>query len=241
VKDGVFIEVKRLARVDLTDKSVRAGVPSSPLVKVERKPAVSKEKKADESAAQDSNATPVGPIVYSNVTVTKHLFSSINTGTAEKDVKDATIASGTLSLQSQQFTKLDINTTQSLTLLAQGNYPVDELFEPPGKKLVQIQGSPPAEGGDPWGWTQLANFTLLDAANKTYTPVGAWAKVKKEQSDRMIAKYDANATRPPDVSGSSADGRPTDVWIGFLVPSGTHLKQLQYKGKTLAEMEQVVP
>ena len=39
----------------------------------------------------------------------------------------------------------------------------------------------------------------------------------------------------------SQDGRPTDVWIAFLVPSGTHLKQLNYSGKAIGTFEQDVP
>jgi hypothetical protein len=57
----------------------------------------------------------------------------------------------------------------------------------------------------------------------------------------MVANFDANATQPPDVSGSAEVGRPITVWIAFMVPSGTHLKQLNYNGKSMAAMEQMVP
>ena len=55
----------------------------------------------------------------------------------------------------------------------------------------------------------------------------------------MIAVYNANGAAP-DVSGGN-DARPLEVWIAFLVPSGSHLKQLTFNGKPVAQMEQVVP
>jgi hypothetical protein len=168
------------------------------------------------------------------------LFSGINTPAADKDMKNVTIKSGTFSMQSRQFTQLDINTTETVAVLSHGDNVVQELFEPTGKKLVQIQGTPPAVGGDPWAWGTLRNYQLVDAANKTYAPAGAWAKVKKDQQDRMVAKYNALGT-PQDVTGGADDGRPTDVWIGFLVPSGTHLKQLKISGKAVADLDQQVP
>ena len=54
----------------------------------------------------------------------------------------------------------------------------------------------------------------------------------------MVAVYNANGAPPAIASG---DGRPMDVWIAFLVPSGTHLKQVTLNGQPLAQMEEVVP
>jgi hypothetical protein len=244
ISDGVFIEVKRLARVDLSGKPVKVGVTPAKMVKVERKAAVSKQKEkgagaeaSAAAAAAEAGGPPAG-FVYASLDVSKQIFSPINTGTPDKDVKNAQVPSGTLSLQSGQFTQLDINTTQTLTLLKQGSYATSELFEPTGMKLVQVKGTPPPEGGDPWAWGTLRNFALLDAAGKTYAPAGAWAKVKRDQSDRMVARYNASAA-PQDISAE--EGRPTDVWIAFLVPSGTHLKEVKFSGKTLAPLEQVIP
>ena len=243
IKDSVFIEVKRLARVDLSGREVKAGVTPSADVQIERKPGVlkSKEKPADETSPAAQAAAPAAPFIYQSAQPNKLLFTRIATGSAQKDLRDATIASGTLSMQSGQFTKLDINTTQTLQILGRGSGATNELFEPTGMKLVQVQGAPPAEGGDPWAWGSLRNYQLVDAAGKNYTPAGAWAKVKKQQSDRMVAKYDSSGATPPDVTGTPDDGRPTDVWIAFLVPSGTHLKQLNYNGKSIGTMDKAVP
>ena len=241
VKDGVFVEVKRLVKIDLSGKEVAAGVKPDKSVQVERKPEVAKNKKGP--AAKPDQATPEAasadaPFVFKGVEINKRLFSPINVGTPDKDVKGQTIQSGTLSMQSAQFTELNITPVQSLQVLRQGSYATEELFEPAGMKLVQVSGTPPPEGGDPWAWAQLQNWALVDAGGKTYTPAGAWAKVRQEQADRMIAVYNANGAPPP-ISGGG-DGRPTDVWIAFLVPSGAHLKQLSFNAKPVAQMEQAV-
>src|SRR5205823_6984093 len=63
IKDGVFIEVKRLARVDLSGREITMGVTPAPDVKVEHKPGVSKSKKAAggaESSAGGEGAPPAG-------------------------------------------------------------------------------------------------------------------------------------------------------------------------------------
>ena len=39
---------------------------------------------------------------------------------------------------------------------------------------------------------------------------------------------------------SAEQGRPLDVWIAFLVPSGTHLKELKLGGKTVTGLDQLV-
>jgi len=117
----------------------------------------------------------------------------------------------------------------------------DVLAESPGFSLEEFVDSPR------WNTLcrdyqarQLAHRVDLANAGKTYAPAGAWAKVKKDQADRMVAKFNATAA-PADVTGSGDDGRPTDVWIAFLVPSGTHVKEFKVSGKTAAKIDQAVP
>jgi hypothetical protein len=255
IKDGVFVEVKRYAKIDLSGREVKVGVPASPKARLERKPAAvekAKEKgggaaSGDTSAAAGGGgagaaaaaATPPSTdFVFSKADISKTLFSPVNVGSPDADIKNSQIPDGTLSTQSKQFTQLDIQPTRSLTMLGQGGYAISELFEPPGKKLVQIVGTPPAEGGDAWAWGQLSKWQLTDAAGHSYTPAGAFAKVKQEQSERMVASYRSEGA-PKDIAAS--EGRPMDVWIAFLVPSGTHLKKVTLNGKSVADLDQAVP
>ncbi len=253
IKDGVFVEVKRYAKIDLSGREVKVGVPANPKVKVERKAAaVEKAKEKGGGAASGETSAAAGgaggaaaaaaapastDFVFTRADISKALFSPINVGSPDADIRNGQIPDGTFATQSKQFTQLDIQPTRSLTLLGQGGYAVAELFEPNGKKMVQIVGTPPAEGGDAWAWGQLSKWQLTDAAGHSYTPAGAFAKVKKEQSDRMVASYRSEGA-PKDIGAE--DGRPLDVWIAFLVPPGTHLKKLTLNGKSVADLDQVV-
>jgi hypothetical protein len=58
VKDGVFVEVKRLARVDLSGKTVGATIPKAENVQVERKPKLLEQKKNKAAAAAAAAAAP---------------------------------------------------------------------------------------------------------------------------------------------------------------------------------------
>ena len=58
VKDGVFVEVKRLVKVDLAGKEVPVGVKPDKTVHVERKPEVSKKKGAGGAAPAGTAAPP---------------------------------------------------------------------------------------------------------------------------------------------------------------------------------------
>ncbi len=247
VKQGVFVEAKRLARVDLGDREVKAGVtmPKGQKVQVERKPSIMKDRaeKAKEAGGAGGAATPSPELapstdfVYSGTQIAKTLFNPVNVGSPDKDIKSGQNDDGTFSLQSGQFTAMNLKPGRALQILAQG-YPISELFEPPGKKVVQIQGSPPAEGGDPWAWGQLSKWKLIDAAGKTYTPAGAFAKVKKQNADRLAASYNSAGT-PTDIAAE--EGRPTDVWIAFLVPSGTSMKTVTFDNKKVGDVNQDVP
>src|SRR5438034_305784 len=148
----------RRTRCSWSCASSSSRTPPTPEVKVERKPGVSKSKKGaggTESSAGGEGAAPAGPFIYQSISVFKNLFTPINTATPDKDIKNQQIKSGTLSMQSRQFTQLEINPVESIDILSRGDYGVAELFEPTGKKLVQVQGAPPPEGGDPWAWGTL--------------------------------------------------------------------------------------
>ena len=78
----------------------------------------------------------------------------------------------------------------------------------------------------------LQKFDLVDAGGKAYRPVGAWARVMQRAVARMAAVYDPSA--PAGIS--RGEGIPGDVWISFLVPTGTKLKSLNYNGKSIQDL-----
>jgi hypothetical protein len=235
IDKGVFIEVKRLARVDLSGKPITVGVkPSKAKIAVERKPDVVKGQPKP-AGAQEASGAPAAavPFVFASIAANKTLFAPVNVGSGDADIKNGQIEGGTFTLQSRQFAMLEMQPVRSLQVLAQGGYTVSELFEPSGQKLVQIIGTPPPEGGDQWAFGTLRDWSVADAAGKTYSPAGVFAKVKASNSDRMAASFNIAGT-PKDLSG---EGTPTEVYFIFAVPTGTHLKDFKYKGATAAPLD----
>ena len=136
---------------------------------------------------------------------------------------------------------LDIQPSASLQILSGGgnaSNAIDDLYVPGNQKLVQIQGAPPAEGGDAWAWSALSKWQLIDGNGKIYSPAGGWARVSKEGADRMVAVYnaaDAVSSSTPLRDITTSDGRPIDVWVAFLVPAGTPLKQVKFNNKNVKD------
>ena len=231
INDGVFLEVKRMAQVDLGGKAVEPVIKRSADIEVMRKPAVKDAQRKKETPQIEAGA---GPIIVQSVTVSDKLFTAINVGIPDATANSVQLKSGTCSLKDQKFTKLSIEPVDSVRLLAQGSFGRDTFFITPGQRMVQVAASPPAEGGDAWAWANnIQKFALLDANGKSYKPAGGWAKVKQQQADRMVASYDYAGGSP--VINQS-EGRPTDVWIAFLVPQGTQLRTLMYEGKALQDL-----
>ncbi|MBA3272327.1 MAG: hypothetical protein H0T11_00445, partial [Chthoniobacterales bacterium] len=171
--------------------------------------------------------------------VSANLFSPINVGTPKKNANGAQVASGTLSLKDGKFSKLAITPVQTLTLMKKGSYTVSECYVPEGQRMVQVSAEPPAESGtDAWAWADgVTDFKLKDSASKTYDVRGAFAKVRSGREDRMVATYDASAP----ISGLSRDeNRPTDVYLAFIVPTGTQLTSLDFKGQAIQQFQLAV-
>jgi hypothetical protein len=236
VKDGVFIEVKRMGQVELGGKRLEPypGPLENSALRKKNLP----EPTAPPTAAAPG-ATPAAasaPVSVDKVEVSDKLFTSVNVGALD-DGQALTFASGTATLKDKKFQKLTINTTQTVALLSQGDYPTSEFFVPPGMKMVQIVGKPGES--DAWQWAdKLAQFELSDETGAKHKPRGAWAKLKAARgSDRMVARYDADA----DVNElSPEEGHPIEVTLAFLVPEGTKLKELLFDGKRVAPVTQQV-
>jgi len=52
----------------------------------------------------------------------------------------------------------------------------------------------------------------------------------------MIAQYSIEGG----VSIGHEEGKPTDVWLIYAVPSGTHLKGIDYQNQKMEGFDQVV-
>ena len=239
IKRGAFIEIKRLARIDLSDKDVEGAPPTNEKYSVARKAGLEVPKAGAKPKPGSPGAAPAAPVPFTveNSQVSAQLFSPVNTGSYQGDPANVTMASGSAVIRQKKFAKLDINTTQSIALMSKGDFALADLFVPQGKKMVQIKGAP--AGSDAWAWAErLGQFELIDSAGVKYKPQGAWAKVKQGTADKMVARYNADSN----VSEIAKEqGRPLDVWIVFLVPPGKQITDLQFSGQSCGAVNLQVP
>ena len=249
--DGTFIEAKRMGVVDLSGKSVDAYPGPLEATVHQKKNLPAPKAPGATGAGAPAGGTAAGgggaaapanaaasPIVFGKAQVSAKLFTGVNV--AAPGDGDKTFPSGSASVRDGKIAKLDVNMTQTVELLSRGDHALEELYVPAGMKMVQVSGTaPPKAPPEPWDWAEkLGQFELVDAAGTKYKANGAWAKVKGAQgSNRMVARYEAES-QVADVAHE--EGRPTEVWIAFLVPEGTQLAELQFEGKRVAAVNQKV-
>lgn len=248
INPGVFLEVKRLAKVKLADKKVDPAISSSPLIHVLRKGSADKRPAAPGPMPGAPGPMPgmpgmpgaAAPFHYSSIDGSRSLFTAINVGTPDDNVSNGQIASGTFSLTDRKFSMLNINSTDSIQKMAQGEYVVSDLYIPPGMSMVQISGyANPQENADKWAWANsLGDIDLVDAAGRHFKPNGAWTRLKQGTSDKLIAVYRAQG---PVMSLNREEGTPTDLWIAYVVPANTHVKSLDFRNQPIQTFDQVIP
>lgn len=236
VAEGVFIEVKRFARIDLGGQAIATDPPASGEPKIVRKPGIQQKI----AAKQADDAATLAGFEFKSVAVNDKFFTSMATNTPLADADKIELPGGLASLRSKKFAKLEILKPVKLGTLMEGQNQIEDFFVPEGKHIVQIWGVPPAKPGtDAWAWAEkIGKFGLIDAEGKRYSPNGAWSRVKIEGVDHVIARYNSEGVIP---GFKRDDGRPSENCIAFLVPSGVLVQQVTYEGKNLAAAAVLVP
>ncbi len=230
IAPGVFLEVKRDARIPLSSMPVQNGIQPSDQVEVVRK-----EGGPVNAVASGTNTNTTGTptkaatlVSEGDVNASPKLFTPINPGTPNENEKNGLAQWGSFSLQNKKFSKLDMTPTQSIALMARGDNLINEFAIPPGNVMIQVPARV-AQGHGKWDWANnLADFRLVDSAGKRHTPYGALAKVVNNQNQEMLAAiYDFN--KPASFLAGPEEFRPTDITLIYLVPTGTEIKSLDYK------------
>ncbi|HMB96013.1 MAG TPA: CvpA family protein, partial [Tepidisphaeraceae bacterium] len=238
IGQNVFLEAKREATVDLSGQAIKRDVPTAPAETIKRKQNLPPPKALTSLIATPAAVAENVPFELSDIKVASDLFTPINVGSHENDSSNVTFASGTGTLHENKFARLEVQPMQTLTLLRQGDFPIQQLWSPPAQRIVQAIGSPPSRAESGWEWADnLAKFELIDSNGGSFKPHGAWAKIKQGISDRMVARYDS-VLQVNDVPRS--EGRPTDVWIAFLVPQNSTLREFRFNGKRIKALDQQV-
>lgn len=226
---GAFLEFKRMARVNLGGEKLNNAPPprAADVGLLWKQPTV-----AEIAKARGAGGPVVadGPIELRGAPrVSDQLFTPINVGTGDRDNNAVQFGGGTASLANRQFKAFNVDGSLAIARLAAGEYTVQQLVTPAGKKLVQVTAAP--KGGDPWKWGDVGKFELDDSTGGKHKPVGAWAKVVVGTAQHFLGAYDAEkgVSDVPQV-----DGRPTEVTLVFAVPPGVTLTTLKFEGKPAA-------
>jgi hypothetical protein len=229
---GVFLDVKRMAQIDLS--GVKIVPPQAPdkTLNVIRKTGIPAPAAAVAPPADLGNASP---FTFDYMDASAKLFTPIAVGLYDGDNTSVTFVSGTALIRGKKFAKLTLTATTPLNALGNGDNAFDGLFVPPGMEAVQLVGSPPPKTDDPWTWAEhLGDFSITDSTDKPYKPSGAIAKVMKSIQPMAVGAYDADAGVT--AISPTAEVRPTDVYLIFLVPDGANLKELDYRGKRITAL-----
>jgi uncharacterized membrane protein required for colicin V production len=235
---GLFLDVKRMAQVDLSDVKIFPPQAPDKTLNVLRKNGVPKPA-ASVAVAAPAEMGDDSPFAFDHMDVSPSLFTPIAVGLFDGDNTAVTFGSGTATVRGKKLAKLNLTATTPLASLGSGDNAFDQLFVPAGMKAVQLVGTLPPKASDPWNWAEhLGEFSVVDATGKAYKPSGALAKVMKSIQPMAVGAYDADAgvTEIP----KTPDVRPTDVYLIFLVPDGVTLKELDYQGKRLTPLNKSV-
>ncbi len=266
VLPGVFIEMKRLAREDLSGNAVvHAFPPNDPDYSVMRKMAVLDQTLTAQTPVAVTPPpgvpTPPPPVTPNPAQNPNQLHpnspqsiaaSATNSifaveGATVSDVLPIPIAVGTdtskLSVQlSGGDAIVKANKFNSL------NVDVVETVETLGKgprRITQLVLPPDqallqVTGAVPdgsWTWGEKADqFEVIDAAGKHYKANGAWAMVQSGKDMKFFARYSNDFPLSP---VTAQEGKIIKLWLSFGVPHNTEVKQLVLGATAIGDLNAV--
>jgi hypothetical protein len=228
--DGTFLEVKRGARFDLDQVTITRPqmVLASAVMRKKDLPTITGESSLMPEAGN-------GPSVLGGVEMltSKDIHTSsilpfpINVGRHDGADGAVTFGAGTATLANNYFAKLQVTSGAAISDLGKGDFVVKRLAVTGKVRVVQVHAVVPPKNPKPWDWAgHLDDIQLLDSNQKTYACHGAAARYLPGGIPSLVVEYDS---ADPIKSIPEAEGRPTDVWLFFLVPQGTEIAGLKVK------------
>jgi hypothetical protein len=245
---GTFIEVKRLARVDLSGMEIKPGPKPSPDYNPLRKvyilaPPVPTP--APEAAPETPPTptppptpepqptpppTPAPPPVAKTFQVKEAVASDALpvpiTGPAGAEGSLVQVPGGTAVITQGKLKVGNLDSTQ-----AEQTQPtkVTQFAIPAGQSMVQVSGAPSAAA--PWGFAnEPESYEVVDSAGKKYQPYGLFALYDVKEGERMTLRYIDAST----ISGSSPPenaSKPKQIILFYLVPPNTSLTEFHDHGQ----------
>src|SRR5207245_496313 len=162
IASGVFLEVKRLARVSLAGMTAQRGIQLSDQVEVVRKEGAPPNAvvAGTNTGGNTAAASKASLVSEGDVTASSKLFTPLNVGTPNENEKNGLTQWGSFSLQNKKFSKIDMTPTQTIAMMARGDNLVSEFAVPPGNAMIQVPARV-AQGRGKWDWaSELPDFRL---------------------------------------------------------------------------------
>jgi hypothetical protein len=249
LRPGVLLEVKRLARIDLGGQTVERRIAPDERVSVLRKAQLPQDRRPaqpptpgmdpgmDPGMGQPPMDQPAAelPLDFEEAGAYDAFPTAIGLGSPTSD-GPVQLVSGSAVLRQGTFASLQLDPDEAVQRLSRGASQVEQMHVPEGMQMIQVSFRPRSPE---WNWLDnISAFQLLDANGQPYPPHGIWASVQTETFMGVFARYDAQ--QPLQSVGQPA-GAPQQVWLAFLVPSGTQLRGLAYQGQPAVPLNLTAP
>jgi hypothetical protein len=230
---GSFIEIKRLARKDLSNQTLTDPSPSQALAGLIRR------SDKPPTAGGDGPKPPVGP---GPSAAGKFAFKRFDKGGVfgkiGTDIADpngtVSLTAGSLLLKGGQVQKIRLEPKLTRAQLERGSNPATTLYIPPGKQLVWVTLTPAADAG--WDWAgNLGVFELTTGDGKKHAPWGIRVIVDDPDTGKVIFVYD-DAEQAARID--PATGRAVTVSLIFMVAADAFVDSIGYSGQVLHAIKQ---
>lgn len=252
--EGTFIEVKRMARVDLSGKPVVLGPKPSPDFNPMRKPVVlSPPQSSRQGAAEPAPQAPApqaatpqpAPAPTPTPTPTPANASSLTLKFQEATVSDAipatisvaagsngtlvAVPGGASNVANVTDSKLKMANVDSTAAEQTQPLKPTQFAVPSGQVMVQVTVTPAS--ASPWQFdNEPDQYEIVDSTGKHYQPSGVFATYDAKGASRFYLRFVDNTT----ISGSSPPenaGTPTKVILLYVVSANTSFTEFDDHGK----------
>ena len=250
---GAFVEVKRLARVDISGEEVKSGPAANADFNPLRKPSIVEPTPvaqdvpppAPEPAPAPTPAPTPSPTTpsptptpapaagasgfqFQQAAISAAVPVTV-TAPAGSDGTFVSVPGGTASGANVTGGKLKMANVDSTPAEQTQPMKVTQFAVPDGQAMVQVSGIP--AGAMPWQFNNEPDqYELVDSTGKKYQPSGVFAAYSAKGAARFYLRFVDNTTisgsAPPDDAGPA-----TKVILFYLVAANTSLTEFDDHGK----------
>ena len=256
---GTFIEVKRLARVDLGGMDVKTKLPPSTQIGIlhpeglgpneEENPneVVPPEQQPQGQSPRGGGRAQAAPqpqpeqpqpgqstaFEVNAAVLSAKLPVSIKAPAGAPTDDLVQVPGGNAAFEAGKIKSANLDSSAQ----EQAGGTVNQLSIPEGQVAVEVAGTP--AGAAPWApAAETEQYEIVDNAGKHYPPNGIFVTYDSGGAEKFLLRYVADTTisgaAPPD-----ANGKPKRVLLYFLVPKGTTVTEFDDHGQKAKDISVV--